>query len=155
SACKPKTPATSSEVTLRIGARGAHEAPTVIRQFLFAEGLFALDWHGQTTGRIATTFDWEPDGLTLHVPIRHGVTFHDGTVASASTVLRILQQKIKKSNAVGFEAVKKIEVGPGESLAFHLSRPDGFLPSVLASTLIVDDGKPDIGTGPFQLIAGP
>ena len=152
--CKPKTPATSSEVTLRIGARKDHEAPTVLRQFLFAEGLFALDWQGRPTPRIATTFEWEPDGLTLRVPIRHGVKFHDGTPVTAATVLRILQQKIDKPKAVGFEAVKRVEVGPDESLVFHLSRPDGFLPSVLASTLIVDDAKPNVGTGPFQLVPG-
>jgi peptide/nickel transport system substrate-binding protein len=139
---------------LRIGARGDHEAPAVLRQLLFAEGLFALDWQGRPTPRIATTFEWAPDGLTLHVPIRHGATFHDGTPVTVTTVLRILQQKMEKKGAVGFEAVKRVEVGPAESLVFHLYRPDGFLPSALATTMIVDDAKADIGTGPYRLVPG-
>lgn len=88
------------------------------------------------------------------MPIRHGVTFHDGTAATAETVRRILQQTIDKKETAGFEAVKKLEVGPDDSLLFRLSRPDGFLPTALATTYILDKDKPDIGTGPYRLVPG-
>jgi peptide/nickel transport system substrate-binding protein len=154
SACTAKLPAASQDGTLRVGARGTNDAPGVIRSFLFAEGLFALDWQGRPTARLATTFEWADAGLTLHVPIRHGVRFHDETPVTAEAVRRILQQIIDKKETTGFEAVKKLEVGPNDSLVFHLNRPDGFLPGALATTLIVDKDKPDIGTGPYRLVPG-
>jgi len=95
---------------------------------------------------------WADDGLTLTVPIRHGVKFHDQTPVTAETVRRILQQTIDKKETAGFEAVKKLEVGANDSLVFHLSRPDGFLPTALATTYILDKDKPDIGTGPYRLV---
>ena len=88
------------------------------------------------------------------MPIGHNVKFHDGTQVTAETVRRILQQIIDKKETAGFEAVKKLEVGPNDSLVFHLSRPDGFLPGALATTFIVDKDKPDIGTGPYRLVPG-
>ncbi len=85
--------------------------------------------------------------------LRPGVQFHDGTAVVASTVLKILKQKMSKPQSIGFEAVNSIDAPDDRSLVFHLSRPDGFLTSALATTLIVDDEKPDIGTGPFRLVA--
>ena len=59
---------------------------------------------------------------------------------------------MSRPQAIGFEAVQSIDVPDDRTLVFHLSRPDGFLTSTLATTLIVDDKKPDIGTGPFRLV---
>ena len=47
----------------------------------------------------------------------------------------------------GSRRSRSIEVGKGDSLVFHLNRPDGFLPSLLATTFIVDDEKPYIRNG--------
>ena len=95
--------------------------------------------------------EWSEDGLTLSVRLRPGVHFHDGTAVTAPLVLKILKQKIGQTQT-GFEAVSSIEAASDDSLVFHLNRPDGFLTSALASTLIVDDDKPDIGTGPYRLV---
>jgi peptide/nickel transport system substrate-binding protein len=90
--------------------------------------------------------------LTLRIRLRPDVHFHDGTPVSAAAVVKILKQKIAKPQSMGFEAVSGIEAAPDGSLVFHVSRPDGFLTSALATTLITDDEKPDVGTGPFRLV---
>jgi peptide/nickel transport system substrate-binding protein len=119
---------------------------------LFAEGLLTIDDHGRPTPRLASSWEWEDDGLTLHVHLRPGVRFHDDTPVTAEAVTAILKTKIGKTPSMGFEGVTSIEASDPLSIRFRLNRPDGFLPSVLGGTLIVDDNKPDIGTGPFKLV---
>jgi peptide/nickel transport system substrate-binding protein len=150
--CTARSPAAAEDRTLRIGARGTNEALAVIRQKLFAEGLLALDWQGKPSQRLATSWQWEDNGLALRVQLHPGIHFHDGTPVNAPTVLKILKQKIGKSQTNGFEAIKNIEAVNDLSLLFHLTRLDGFLTSTLASILIVDDEKPNVGTGPFRLV---
>ena len=126
---------------------------------LFAEGLMAIDKHGRPTERLAESWKWEDDGLTLRVHLRPGVRFHDATPVTAEVVTNILRQRIdaalrqRKEKLEGFEAVKSIEALDTQTILFHLSRPDGFLPSVLGNTSIVDDKKPDVGTGPYRLVS--
>ena len=147
-----KTPAAAENRTLRIGARSTAEARNVLRSFLFAEALLALDWQGRPSARLATKWDWEDEGLTLRVHLRPDAHFHDGAQVNASAVVKILKQKIAKTQTIGFEAVNSVDTATDGSLVFRLSRPDGFLTSTLATTLIIDDDKPDVGTGPFRLV---
>lgn len=117
---------------------------------LFAEGLLATDGHGRATPRLALSADWEDEGLTLRVQLRPGIRFHDDTPVTAEGVTAILAKEIKRSD--GFEAVTSLKAPDPQTILIHLNRPDGFLPNVLASTLIIDDRKPNIGTGPFKLV---
>ena len=148
--CAAPAPASSETLTLRIGARGTDEAPGIIRSMLFAEGLMAIDGQGRPAARLAESWGWDDPGLTLQVRLRPGVRFHDDTPVTTEVVAAILRPNIGKSP--GFEAVKTIEARDPQTILFHLSRPDGFLPSVLGNTSIVDPKKPNIGTGPFKLI---
>lgn len=150
--CTPptRTFAETSPLRIKIGARGTDEAPGIIRSMLFAEGLMAIDGHGRPTERLADDWKWEKDGLTLRVHLRPGVRFHDDTPVTAAVVKAILSPRIAKE---GFEAVSSIEARDSETILFHLTRPDGFLPSVLGNISIVDDKKPDIGTGPFRIVS--
>lgn len=126
---------------------------------LFAEGLMAIDKRGRPIERLAESWKWESDGLTLRVHLRPGVRFHDDTPVTAEVVTNILRQRIdaalrqRKEKLEGFEAVKSIEAPDKQTILFHLTRPDGFLPSVLGNTSIVDDKKPDVGTGPYRLVS--
>jgi peptide/nickel transport system substrate-binding protein len=86
------------------------------------------------------------------VHLRPDVYFHDGTPVSAAAVVKILKQRIGRPQSIGFEAVKSLDIAKDGSLVFRLSRPDGFLLSTLATTLMTDDDKPDVGTGPFRLV---
>jgi len=116
---------------------------------LFAEGLVAINWHGQPVPRLVESWEWDALGLTLRVNLRQGVRFHDGTPVTTEVVAAIL----RAGKFEGFEAVKAIEAHDARTILFHLSRPDGFLVNSLAGAQIVDENKPDIGTGPFKLVA--
>jgi peptide/nickel transport system substrate-binding protein len=84
--------------------------------------------------------------------LRPSVRFHDGTPVTAKAVAAILEQEIARPDARGFEAVDKIDVPDERTLVMRLKTPDAFLIGVLGGTLIIDDRKPDVGTGPFRLV---
>jgi len=150
--CVASTPAAEPDGTLRVGARGTAQARAVLRSFLFAEGLVAIDRQGRPTPRIATDWAWQDKGRTLRVNIRPDVRFHDGTALTAPLSVDIIRQQIPKADTLGLEAVDSVEATDQRTVVFHLSRPDGFLPAALAGLLMVDDRKPNIGTGPFRLV---
>src|SRR3954468_6124584 len=152
SACSPPASAPPDSTTLRIGARSKGEAPNVITDALFAEPLFAIDLQGRPTERLATSWKWEEDGRVLRVSLRPSVRFHDGTPVTAKAVADILEQEIARPGARGFEAVDSIDVPDERTLVIRLKTPDAFLIGVLGGTLIIDDRKPDVGTGPFRLV---
>jgi ABC-type transport system substrate-binding protein len=155
--CSPRGPASSEAVILRLGSQNAEEAKGVLTELLFAEPLLVLDWHGRPVARLAADEGWEwlDDGLTLRVRLRHGVTFHDGTALTARIVANILRQQMdpKKPDSASFRYVRAIETPDEHTVVLRLSRADGFLVEAIAGTLIVDETKPDIGTGPFRIVS--
>ena len=128
------------------------DTPTVLTNFLFAEHLIAIDWQGRPQQALATDWQWQEDGLELHVQLRQGVTFHDGTALTAQVVADILRKLKKRDKRNLFAAVTKFEAENEHTLIVRLSRPDAFIVEAIADTLIVDPEKPDIGTGPFRIL---
>jgi peptide/nickel transport system substrate-binding protein len=148
--CSRTAHPSSQSDSLRIGARGSAETPKVLRESLFAEPLIALDPQGRPVERLATAWAWDSDGLSLRITLRPGVRFHDGSPLTGPVVAAILRQQLDTS---GFEAVDHVEAPDNGSVIFHLSRPDAFLIQIIAGALIVDDNKPDVGTGPFKIVS--
>jgi len=140
------------EETLRIGARGSGEAPKVISESLFAEPLVALDWSGRPVERLATQWQWQDEGLALRLQLRQGVRFHDGTPITAEIVAAILRQQVA-TGARGFEALSRIDASDARSIVLRLTGPDAFLIGALSKVSVVDQNKPDIGTGPFRIVS--
>jgi peptide/nickel transport system substrate-binding protein len=147
---RSNSPATDTGV-LRIGARMKGEGGGFFTSFLFAEPLLVIDWQGHTAERLATDWKWEDHDRTLRLTLHPGVRFHDGTPVTAEIVARILRAQIATSDQ-GFEFLDRIETPNATSIVFRLSRPDAFLIGAIARVPIVDDAKPDIGTGPFTLL---
>ena len=153
-ACARPAPPAPSQQVLRLGAQDGGEARTVLTQILFAEPLLVLDWNGKPAARLAIDWSWLPGGLTLQVRLRPGVKFHDGTPLTAPIVATILQQQIKQEDLTrAFEYVTGIDTPDDHTMLFRLSRTDAFLVQALAGTLIVDQTKPDVGTGPFRILS--
>jgi peptide/nickel transport system substrate-binding protein len=150
--CSAQSSTGSSQSTLRIGARGTREAPRVLREYLFAEPLIALDGQGRPTERLATLWTWEESGRVLRVTLRAGVKFHDGGPLNSEVVAAILREQIKADDTRDFESIARIDTPDEHTLLFRLSRPDALLIATLANTLIIDPKKPDNGTGPFRIV---
>lgn len=151
--CAPP-PSTQPKVnTLRLGIRDAREARRVFTPFLFADRLVIIDWEGKPVGVLATSWQWKDNDRTLQIQLRQGVTFHDGTPLTASVVADILRQLKQRNPLRTFPLVTSFDALNDQTLAVRLSRPDAFLVEAIADTWIIDPRKPDIGTGPYRLLA--
>jgi peptide/nickel transport system substrate-binding protein len=151
--CSHGTPAASQNAILRLGSQNVSEAKGVLTELLFAESLLVMDSHGRPTPWLATGWQWLNDGRTLKIDLRRDVKFHDGSPLTATSVAAILRQRVKADPRRLFEYVTAIEAPHEHTLVFRLSRPDAFLLGALADTVVVDDEKPDVGTGPFRLLS--
>jgi peptide/nickel transport system substrate-binding protein len=155
SGCSRRTPAAAANEPFRLGAQDTVEARRVLRQMLFAEPLLMIDWRGRPTPRMATAWEWLEDGRALAVQLRTDVTFHDGTPLTPQVAASIMRHRMdpKNDGRRSFQYVTSVGVAPDNRLIFRLSRPDVFLIEAIAGALIVNDTKPDIGTGPFRLVS--
>ncbi len=153
--CSPREQVASENViTLRLGSQDVAEAKGVLTDLLFAEPLLVMDWHGRPGPWLSTgSPEWLEEGRALKVALRSDVKFHDGSPMTAASVAAILRQRVKADPRRLFEYVTAIDTPDEHTLVFRLSRADAFLPAALAGTAIVNDGTPDIGTGPFRLLS--
>ena len=145
---------------LRIGfgigdsAKGA--GLPALTDLLYAESLLSREMDGRQTERLVTTWRWEDGGRVLHLRLKEGVQFHDGTPLTASLVaesLRATVEKARNSSGVGFEHVTAVTATTDDTVTFTLTQPDMFLLSALSDRKIVHPQKPDIGTGPFRIVS--
>src|SRR6266542_2692470 len=148
--CRPSVAPTTQAHTLRIGTQKSPEALPVLADLLYADPLLTVDWHGRPSLRIASDYRWLNDGRTLQLSLRSSVQFHDGTPVTAAAVAEILR---RRDRSRGFQFVTNIETQDDNVVLIHLSRPDAYLIDALAGTPIIEMQNPDVGTGPFKLLA--
>jgi peptide/nickel transport system substrate-binding protein len=107
------------------------------------------------------------DGLTYTIPIRQGVSFHDGTVFNAAAMVFSLDRFIKNSGRPSFllgDLVDSVKATGDYELTIKLKKPFAAFTSLLTFPNLcaispkvyeIGDGKfkPDtfVGTGPYQL----
>lgn len=150
--CSQREQASSQGSTLRLGSQNVPEAKAVLTEMLFAEPLLVMDWHGRPAPWLAAGWQWLDAGRTLSLQLRPGVKFHDGTPVSGDAVAAIMRQRIK-ADPLTFKYVIEVDAPDDSTLVFRLSRPDAFLLGALAGTAVIDDDKPNVGTGPFRLLS--
>jgi peptide/nickel transport system substrate-binding protein len=132
------------------------------------ETLFAIDSTGNPQPILATDAKWSDGNLTLTLPLRTNVLFHNGQPMTANDVVASLQRWLRLGQ-LGQEsapAVKDIVPVDGHTVAIHLKEPLGLLPlylgapgnamaGIMPKSIIDKYGdKPVqeyIGTGPFRL----
>lgn len=149
--CTRQPPLVDQAATFRLGSQSTAEAAVVLTEFLYAESLIVIDWHGRPTARLATEWHWLDEGRALALKLRPGVKFHDGEPLTSGIVARIMRQHVKANDGQVFRYVTDIETPDPQTLILRLSRPDAFLVEALANSPIFDEQKPDIGTGPFRI----
>lgn len=137
---------------MRVGSQNVAEAKGVLTELLFAEPLVVMDRHGRPAPWLATEWRWLEQGHALEMQLRRDVKFHDGTPFTASAAAAIMRQKVA-DDRLSFSSVTSIDVADEHTIVFRLSRADAFLLGALAGTVVIDEGKPDVGTGPFQLVS--
>ncbi len=94
------------------------------------------------------------DGLTYTIPLREGVTFHDGTPFNAEAMVFSLRRFIENGGKPSFllaDVVDKIEVTGEYELTITLKQPFAAFPALLAfhGTAAVSPQAYEIGEGKF------
>lgn len=130
------------------------------------EGFFALDGSGNPQPMLATGVQWSNGNLTMTMPLRSNVLFHNGATMTAADAVVSFQRWLRlaplgQSTA---SAVKDVTAKDARTVVVNLTRPLGLLPVYLASAnamaavmpkSIIDKygDKPVqeyIGTGPYM-----
>ena len=160
STCRPAQPSGSTDRMLRVGfgiGKTARPASIgVLVDLLYAETLFRREWDGTNTPQLVSSWSWGDEGRTMRLELKRGVLFHDGTPLSAAVLVRHLTGLMATSErpaTLGFGNVLAVAALENEVVEIKLSQPDAFLPSALGDIKITLPNAPDVGTGPFKLIA--
>ncbi|WP_224412835.1 ABC transporter substrate-binding protein [Oscillatoria salina] len=95
------------------------------------------------------------DGLTYKIPLRTGVTFHDGTPFNAEAMAFSLQRFIENGGKPSFllaDTVESVEATGENELTIKLKKPFAAFPSLLAfpGTSAISPEAYQIGAGEFN-----
>jgi ABC-type transport system substrate-binding protein len=122
---------------------------------------------GNVVGVLAETVETSPDGLTIDMALRQGVTFHDGTPFNAEAVVfnleRIVDPNLTVPLGAPFEVLQSVTATGEHSVQIVLSRPSptflnqlsittaGMISpaSVQAEGNTYDNYQHPVGTGPY------
>jgi ABC-type transport system substrate-binding protein len=117
---------------------------------LTMETLVTSSTDGRPGERLATGWRWNEDRSVLHLDLRDGVLFHDGTPLTPELVAESLRTDVARHNGLALASVESINPVP-HGIDVVLSSPDSFLVEDLGVTSIRKPGAPSIGTGPYKL----
>jgi len=141
------------DATLSIGY--GENAEVGIRQSvrnIATEGLVRIDRDGRPEPWLAEKWSVSPDGLTWHLSLRPGATFHNAQSATASVVRDIMARDLPGYLGPAFDDVREIRAVAPYALEVVLKRRSTFLLEGLDMPIQVRPEAP-IGTGPFSVVA--
>jgi peptide/nickel transport system substrate-binding protein len=122
---------------------------------------------GQVVGVLAETVETSPDGLTIDMTLRQGVTFHDGTPFNADAVVfnlqRITDPDLTVPLGAPYEVMQSITATGEHSVQIALSQPSPTLLKQLSQTAsgiispasvqaegnTYENYQQPVGTGPY------
>jgi peptide/nickel transport system substrate-binding protein len=122
---------------------------------------------GQIVGVLAETVETSPDGLTVDMTLRQGVTFHDGTPFDAAAVVfnleRITDPALRVPLGSPFETMQSVTATGEHSVRIALSKPAPIFLNALTITTAGmispasvqaegntnDNYQHPVGTGPY------
>lgn len=138
-------------------------------------GLLFLDAQGNWIGELATEVpsiangQVSPDGLQVTYALREGITFHDGTAATASDVKATWEAIMNPDNTpitrLGYEKIASVETPDDLTVVVNFAEPfaswkilfDFILPEevIAANSPGLDESlamRQPVGFGPFQIV---
>lgn len=154
-AAAPATPA-----KLRLGV--ALPSPAHVTNFantFAAESLVGIGWNGRPVDRTVMAWEWEPDNRGIALTLRPNLKFHDGMPIDIAYFRTSLEATFKAPTQPGtnvsFKSVRGVELDPAapDRVIVRLSRPEAFLLDDLANSSLPHPKNPEIGTGPYRLVA--
>ena len=157
-ACSRSSSPSGSSTTLTIGTaippvQDENSGLNVIIDLLTLEVPVQVGWNGKPIPRVIDRWKWSPDGLSVRLRLRPGLTFHDGTKLTNIIAADILKQILDPSGNAVSKTVTSIVPEGSDEIVIHTSQPEGFLLSDMSLAPFALPGKPHVGTGPFQLVS--
>ena len=117
------------------------------------EGLTQESVDARARPRLARSWSWENNFLSLRLNLQPGVTFHDGTPFTSAVAAEALSRAIARPGNLAlypsFSDIRAVRPDGDLQLVLDLSQPSAFLPEDLEVPLSV--GAQNAGTGPFRL----
>lgn len=108
---------------------------------------------GSIAERIAIAWTWDEAGTTLHLKLRPGVYFHDGTLLTPEIAAQGLRKVASRAKleASSFSSVTSISPNGTDGVDIHLKERNAFVLPDLTGVMVVKPDNPNVGTGPFQI----
>lgn len=115
----------------------------------------------ELTPRLAESWEYSNDGLTLTFSLREGISFHHGRTLTSEDVRYTFEWILDEANdsphRSSFMAIESIDTPDDLTVIFNFSEPNVFLLNQLSNRGIVpadlgddpDFGLAPVGTGPF------
>ncbi|HEX6988935.1 MAG TPA: ABC transporter substrate-binding protein, partial [Bacillota bacterium] len=104
------------------------------------ETLVDIDQEGAIQPGLAESWEVAPDGLSITLNLRQGVTFHDGTPFNAEAVKfsleRVLDPEVTVPIRSAYTVIEEVEVVDEHTVRLHLSQPSPALLSAMSATTV-------------------
>lgn len=119
---------------------------------LVREPLVSIGWDGRAVAKLASSWEWSPDRLTLTIQLDPKVKFHDGSPLTPDAAAVSLRDALKggTQHSISFKSVRSVEPGDAGKLVVRLLRPEAFFLADLANATLSRPANERIGTGPFK-----
>jgi peptide/nickel transport system substrate-binding protein len=145
-----------ASATLRIGVSVGQMAAAdpqnglrQVSQNQSVEGLVKIGEDGRPTAWLAQNWEYTPDGRTLKVHLRPGLTFHDGSPVTASVVAKAIETLLSNFMGPAFADVERISASGPRDLDIALRQPSPFVLEAL-ELQFRSPAPNSAGTGPFE-----
>jgi peptide/nickel transport system substrate-binding protein len=123
-------------------------------QLLTSESWLTNRPDGRQSERIATGWKWDESGTTLRLTLRRDVFFHDGTQLTPQIAAQSLRKAAENvQEALSFKSISAVTPSGDDGVEIKLKERNSFLLSDIAAVLVVKPERPEIGTGPFQIVS--
>jgi peptide/nickel transport system substrate-binding protein len=143
--------------TMRAGlALAAENARSFVQDFVqifISERLHLINDDGRPNPRLAERWGVSEDGLTWTLTLRPGVKYHDGTRATASSLMAAIEEGLKSPGAPPVQSdIAGISAPDDCTLVVRLRTPSSLLLDGLQGIPLMRTGTAGpVGTGPFLL----
>ncbi|HEY2149719.1 MAG TPA: ABC transporter substrate-binding protein [Vicinamibacterales bacterium] len=113
------------------------------------EGLVKMGEDGRPTPWLAERWEYSPDGRTLKVFLRPALKFHDGSVVTAETVVKVLAGALPRFMGTAFTDVEQIRAVNDLEIDIALRQHSPFVLEAL-ELQFRSPAPASAGTGPFK-----
>lgn len=115
------------------------------------EPLVAVGWDGRPVPKLASSWTWSEDRLSIRLELGPNIKFHDGTLLTAPVAAAFLKRNLRpQPNAITYASVTAVAAEGERTIHIRLSRPEAFFLADLANVTLNAPGNTRVGTGPFR-----